>query len=267
MNPETYEDLPVLTAKEVSKYFNPEVQAADIPKRYLMEAEEFLKHFNSRNGGLLKPEYCITRRALQFYSSPQVQILPLPVYHNRHTAHYIVPEHFNRLAAITALREKHFMPIKLIRKLLNVLPEEKYELLERWPGTVHDLVDAAPLFEPGFKDEDMLYFLALKALLWPSSRGIYRDSLEGFGTWAEPHLKQFLLDQIQKKGEKLVDWIASNRGVRYVAALGKSVGGYSTPEEHLEKMIGRTRFVERALKELEDERVDYPKDEETSVSS
>ncbi len=260
LDPSAFADLPVLTAKEVSKYFNPQLRTETIPRRYLMEADEFLKHFNSRSGFLLRPEFCITRRALQFYSSPQVQLLPLPVYRNRHTANYVVPEHFNRLAAITALREKHFMPIKLIHKLLKVLPEEKYGLLERWPGTVHDLVDVAPLFELGFKDEDMLRFLTLKGLLFQDSQPAYRGTMEQFGTWKEPHLKKFILEHIQKNVGQLADWVESGKGVRYVAAQGKSMGGFQTPEEHLEKLIGSKRSAQRAQQELQDEGVDYEKD-------
>ena len=39
--PDNNEDLPILTAKQVSKYFNPKLRTEDVPKRYLMEAEEF----------------------------------------------------------------------------------------------------------------------------------------------------------------------------------------------------------------------------------
>lgn len=250
MGLETDQDLSVMTAKQVSKYFNPHLRVEDIPKRYLMEAGEFLKHFNSRNGFMLLPEYRLSRRTLQFYSSPQVRLLPLPGYRNRHTAHYLVPDHFTRLVAVTALRERHFMPIKLIQRLLKVLPEDKHELLERWPGTVQDLLDAAPLFAQGFTDQDVLSYLALKGLTFRHQHpAAQRASFEQLAIWKEDDLKRYIAKQIEVSAKKLTEWVSMGGGVRYLLAQGKSIGGFSTPAEYLEKMIGSKRSLERAKQE------------------
>ena len=47
-DPEYYQDLPVMTAKQVSKYYRPLDKLDDVPERYLMETDDFLMHFNTR---------------------------------------------------------------------------------------------------------------------------------------------------------------------------------------------------------------------------
>lgn len=197
-----------------------------------METGEFLKHFKHHaNLG-------ITRRKLQYYSSPQVRLLPLPVYRNRHTAHYIVPDHLKHLTAICLLREKYRMPIKSIRLLLKELPEKNYALLDKWGGSARDLLDAVKLFKSGYTEEDMLRFLSCKELIFSGlGDSNYDELIQGLGATREKKLYRLLMEDITKHFEELKKWVSSGRGVGFFMELGKSIGGFLSPEGFREKVM------------------------------
>ncbi|MDE2039552.1 MAG: hypothetical protein KGO96_01035 [Elusimicrobia bacterium] len=244
-----YQDLPVMTAKQVSKYYHANVDPTNIPARYLMETDDFLMHFNTRDTPL-PPAEPLTRSTLQFYSSPRVRLFPLPVYRNRHTAHYIVPDHFNRLAVICIMRDKFFMPIKMIHKLVELLPEDNYRFLERWPGTVQGLMEAVQLLKRGFKEEDLLSFAALRSLIFlQTPPEAQRNTLEGFGADEDKHLKSFLRGAIAKNAGRLEEWVTAQSGASCVKTLGQTLGDFSTPLEYQQKMIGRKKDFEKSVKE------------------
>lgn len=244
-----YQDLPVMTAKQVSKYYHANVEPANVPARYLMETDEFLMHFNIRDTPV-PPAEPLTRSTLQFYSSPRVRLFPLPVYRNRHTAHYIVPDHFKRLAVICVLRDKFFMPIKMIHKLVEMLPEDNYRFLECWPGTVQGLMEAAPLLKRGFKEEDILNFFVLRSLIFlETPPEAQRSTLEWFGADEDKNLKNFLRDAIVKNAGRLEEWVAEQSGVSCVKTLGQILGDFSTIWEYQRKMLGRKKDFERSVRE------------------
>jgi hypothetical protein len=199
------------------------------------------------------PAEPFTRSTLQFYSSPRIRLLPLPVYKNRHTAHYIAPDHFARLAVICVLREKFFMPIKLIQKLIEVMPGDRYQLLEKWPGTMRDLLQAAPLLQKGFKEEDLIRFAVIKTLIFnESTPAEYRSGIEMFISFEDEHLKNFLRGQIDKHARELEKWAAAGPAASYVKELAKSIGGFSNVQEWVEKTRGSKKFSEKAAAEREE---------------
>ncbi len=115
------EDRPLMTCAELS---------ADGPiamngPRALLNSSEFLKAVKAVSGR------SIDRRCLQFYSSPLLRLMPLPVYVKGHTSRYLHPEQTLRLAVILRLRTKYFFPIKLLREVLAALPPEHYVLILR----------------------------------------------------------------------------------------------------------------------------------------
>jgi len=88
--------------------------------RALLNYSEFMKAVKAVAGR------SIDRRLLMYYSSPQVRLMPRPVYVGGHISHYLYPEHTQRLAVILHLRTKYFFPFKLIREVLAGLLPEHY---------------------------------------------------------------------------------------------------------------------------------------------
>lgn len=112
-------DRPVMTCEELCSE-----GSHDGKTRYaLLTASEFLKMVWMISGQRA------TRRALQFYSSPEARLLPKPVYRNRHTAHYLHPENTVRFAVLLHLRSAYFLPLNLAKEVLDGLSPAFYELL------------------------------------------------------------------------------------------------------------------------------------------
>lgn len=126
-------DRPIVTCNElsVSTPLNP------APKEALLTPAEFLKMVWMISG------HKATRRLAQFYSSPKSRLLPLPVYRNRHTAHYLHPEHTVRFAVLLHLREAYFLPLKLVKVVLDGFPADHYDLLLSDVFSARDLVRIA----------------------------------------------------------------------------------------------------------------------------
>ena len=64
----------------------------------------------------------VTRRALQFYYSPRVQLLPPPVYRGGHVA-YFDRGQVHRLKAIKTLQARYCLPLSVIRELLDAVSD------------------------------------------------------------------------------------------------------------------------------------------------
>jgi hypothetical protein len=99
----------------------------------LLRWDEFLKMVERMSGKALN------RRLLQFYSSPELRLVPLPIYARRHTAHYLHPEDTRRLALVLHLRTKYFLPFKILRKVLAELSPEHYDLVHRDAFTAEEI--------------------------------------------------------------------------------------------------------------------------------
>ena len=101
-------ELPVLRVRDFlsdpRQVIPARLSAPGLPQRFLLEASEFVRYFNLALD--LHGSKAISRRTLQFYGSPQLRLFPLPIYQNRHTAHYVYPDHFKLLCVIWTLRER-----------------------------------------------------------------------------------------------------------------------------------------------------------------
>lgn len=189
----------------------------DFPFRYLMTTGEFLKYMNqgifsqASELGEVKP---MTRRTLQYYSSPQVKLLPLPVYRNRHTAHHIVPDHSRLLNAIWILRERHNLSIDAIREILEDLPESEIDHISSWRGSGSELISLVPLLKAGFNHEDLDCFEAFRIL---ADRGKWQKAvMQGEGGKATSEA----LRRVAKEGfSKVEKWLGSGRGARFLKEL------------------------------------------------
>jgi DNA-binding transcriptional MerR regulator len=107
----------------------------------------------------------VSRRTLQLYSSPQLQLLPPPVHKGGHISFYLHPEHTERLAAILHLSEKQFMPLKAIRKLLRVYPPRYYRLLLKNVLTTQELTDFHDFSGQGLELKDFLFNKICRVLM------------------------------------------------------------------------------------------------------
>ncbi|MBI4057253.1 MAG: hypothetical protein HY399_06875 [Elusimicrobia bacterium] len=113
---------------------------------HLLEAKEFIKYFNHfAETKKIPSSWRISRRTLQFYSSPQIRLMPLPAYRNGHKSHYLYPDHINRLFAIQKLKEKFFFPLWLIREIIGQTPGEFLIALEHIDIPPNELLDMLPL--------------------------------------------------------------------------------------------------------------------------
>jgi hypothetical protein len=80
------------------------------------------------------------RRTVQFYSSPQLRLLSLPVYKFGHTSYYLHPEHTHRLAVILHLRRKYYFPARLLRQILETLSPAHYGFILRDELSAQDIL-------------------------------------------------------------------------------------------------------------------------------
>ncbi|MDE2141183.1 MAG: hypothetical protein KGJ84_02060 [Elusimicrobia bacterium] len=117
----------------------------------LLDPGEFLGVVEALSG------HAADRRIAQFYSSPGLRLLPLPVYRFRHTAHYLHPEHTLRLAVILRLRRKYFFPLRLLRDVLATLHPAHYGFILRDGLSAEDIVKLARSAGSGLEPEDLLF--------------------------------------------------------------------------------------------------------------
>jgi hypothetical protein len=79
-------NLPILKSQDLLK------DALRVP--CLLETKEFVKYFNAAAEKKQLPSWKITQRTLQFYSSPNLRLMPKPILRGGHKGHYEVPGHF-----------------------------------------------------------------------------------------------------------------------------------------------------------------------------
>ena len=181
------------------------------PEKPLVRTDHFLQLFNE--DFRLKGDKAMSRRTLQFYSSPQARILPLPVYKDRHTAHYVFPDHYARLGVIWTLRSKFFFPIGIIRSLLNEIQTDLYPMIMDWDESPEALLDTIMLDKAGFAPEDFDLYSASKGLLGDEVlRFQVRDS-------SPTATKNALLKKLDEQHSAIKKWIGSGRGIEFWSAL------------------------------------------------
>lgn len=181
------------------------------PEKFLVRTDHFIKLFNE--DFRLKGDKAMSRRTLQFYSSPQARLLPLPVYKDRHTAHYVFPDHYERLGVIWTLRSKFFFPIGMIRTLLNEIETSFYPIIMDWDESPETLLDTIMLDKAGFEPEDFELYVASRGLLGDEVlRFQVRDS-------SSAATKNALLKKLDEQHAAIKKWIGSGRGIEFWSAL------------------------------------------------
>lgn len=90
-------------------------RAATLPARKLLSLDALLRA--ARAAGVH-----VTRRALQFYYSPRIRLLPPPVYRGGHVA-YFDRGQLHRLKAIKTLQSRYRLSLSAIRELLEAVSD------------------------------------------------------------------------------------------------------------------------------------------------
>lgn len=181
------------------------------PEKFQVRADHFLRLFNEDFN--LKGDKALSRRTLQFYSSPQAQLMPLPVYKDRHTAYYRFPEDYERLGVIWTLRSKFYFPIELIRSLLEQIPPDMYAVIADWDESPQALLDMIAMDKAGFEPEDFDRYAAAKSLLGnETTRFLVRDH-------SPSETKKALLKKLDEEHVAARKWIESGRGIEFWRAL------------------------------------------------
>lgn len=180
-------------------------------EKFQVRADHFLRLFNEDFN--LKGDKALSRRTLQFYSSPQAQLMPLPVYKDRHTAYYRFPEDYERLGVIWTLRSKFYFPIELIRSLLGQIPPDMYAAIADWDESPQSLLDMIAMDKAGFEPEDFDRYAAAKSLLGnETTRFLVRDDTPS-------ETKKALLKKLDEEHAAARKWLESGRGIEFWRAL------------------------------------------------
>jgi hypothetical protein len=175
----------------------------DQPLEALLDSREFLRAVEALCG------HAVDRRAVQFYSSPQLRLLPLPLYKLHHTAHYLHPEHTHRLAVILHLRREYYFPIPLLRQVLETLSPVHYSFLLRDGLCAQDILLLAR--SPGMTPQDLIYRRIVRLLGAADSpaRAAMQKLVDGpalekavarFGAWLRTNLGQTGSQSVQTRG-------------------------------------------------------------------
>ena len=198
------------------------------PEKFLVRSDHFLRMFNE--DFKLKGDKAVSRRTLQFYSSPQLRLFPLPKYLNRHTAYYLFPDHYELLGAIWTMRSKLFMPIDMIRAILKVTDRDLYRMIMDWDESPEALIDAVMMDKADYEPEEFHLYRASKDLMTEA----LIHSLVRHNTEAE--VKRAMVHELTEKYVKIRDWIESGRAGKFVAALAKGRREFTDIYERLEQM-------------------------------
>lgn len=181
------------------------------PEKFLVRADHFLRLINDDFN--FKGVKALSRRTLQFYSSPEAELMPLPVYKDRHTAYYHFPEDYERLGVIWTLRSKLFFPIELIRSLLRATSPDHYAVIMDWDESPQALLDMIAMDKAGFEPEDFDRYDAAKSLLGNEAmRFLVRDH-------SPAETKKALLKKLDEEHAATREWIESGRGIEFWTAL------------------------------------------------
>ncbi len=184
------------------------------PEKFLMRTDHFLRMFNWEFS--LKGDKALSRRTLQFYSSPQTKLLPLPVYKERHTAHYVFPDHYERLAVIWTLRSRFFFPIGLIRSVLKEISEDHYGLIIDWDENPEALMDTIMMLKQGFEYEDVALYRETKILFKSRPHLLLNPEVSA------DRATKALLTGLEEQYAERRKWIGSGQAVTFYRKLAEA---------------------------------------------
>ena len=227
-----------------NKYFEERGHGKE-PEKFHVRSDHFLRLFNDDFN--LKGDKAMTRRTLQFYSSPQIKLFPLPTYKDRHTAYYLFPDHFELLGAIWTMRNKLFMPLDMIRAILKIADPDIYTTIidhDESPEALIDYVmmDKHEEFEP---EEFHLY---------RDSKGILDDAVLFTlrRDYTEEDARQAMLKELDQKYAELKDWISSGKAGKFLSALAEGREKFEDTRERLKKLASEGK-EESGEEDAEDE--------------
>ena len=209
------------------------------PEKFLVRSDHFLRMFNE--DFKLKGDKAVSRRTLQFYSSPQMRLFPLPKYLNRHTAYYLFPDHYNLLGAIWAMRSRFFMPLGLIRAILKVADPDLYTAIPEWDESLEALIDVIMMDKADYDPEQFNLYRASKDLMTEATI----HSLVRHNTEAE--VKRVMVDEITEKYVKIRDWIESGRVIKFVTAVAKGRREFMDIYDRLEQRASEKAAIANKL--------------------
>ncbi|MBI3552712.1 MAG: hypothetical protein HY077_09340 [Elusimicrobia bacterium] len=204
--PPNLDELPILTASQAE---HPIKQSP-----CLMETKEFIKYFNKWPEEKQFATWKITHRTLLFYSSSRLRVMPHPLKRagQGHRGFYVAPVHLRRLRTIQWLKQKHFLPLWLIREVIAVAaPRELdtlyFKLVEELP--TGDFLDTLPLLTKTFPG-NLFYFQRLKSLVGAEKLEEFRK----LGATPGSRLTAFYMFQseAQRQLENARLWLESEHG-------------------------------------------------------
>jgi hypothetical protein len=198
------------------------------PEKFHVRSDHFLHLFNE--DFKLKGDKAVSRRTLQFYSSPQARLFPLPTYKNRHTAFYLFPDHYELLGAVWTMRSKLFMPIDMIRAILKIADPRLHVMIGDWDESPEALIDAVMMDEHEDLEPEEFH-------LYSDSKDLLKD---GFlhalrRDHSEADSKRAMLKELDKKYAELKGWIESGRAGKFLNTLTEGRREFMSMQERLEQ--------------------------------
>ncbi len=216
------------------------------PEKFWVRSDHFLRLFNE--DFKLKGDKAVSRRTLQFYSSPQWRLFPLPKYLNRHTAHYLFPDHYELLGAIWTMRSKLFMPIDMIRAILKIASRDLYPMIMDWDESPDALIDAVMMDKhEEIEPEEFHLYRASKDLLDDG----YLFTLKR--DHSEADAKRAMLKELDKQYAAIKEWIQSGRAGEFLNALAEGRREFTDVRERLEYMTAKERAKDTEAEKAEAE--------------
>lgn len=197
------------------------------PEKFYVRSDHFLRLFNE--DFKLKGDKAVSRRTLQFYSSPQARLFPLPTYKNRHTAYYLFPDHYELLGALWTMRSKLFMPIDMIRAILKRAGPDMLPMIMDWDESPDALIDAV-MMDDEFEPEEFHLYSGAKDLLKEAFlHGLRRDHTEA-------DAKRAMLKELDEKYAEIKGWIESGRAGKFLNALTEGRREFADMQERLAEL-------------------------------
>lgn len=158
------DDLPIVTAQDCMGGF--------MTGFYLLETKEFIKLVNHFADQQKQPSWKVTLRTLQFYSSPQLRIMPRPILRGGHKGHYMAPDHVQLFFTIQKLKQKYFLPLWLIREILVESPPGIWQVLGQFGLPTDEFLEMLP-YSKKIKLQHLLHYQTCKSL---AGRNFLRSS-------------------------------------------------------------------------------------------
>lgn len=226
------DDLPIAKARDF-------IDGGLPPGFCLLETKEFLKLFNHYADQQKQSSWKVTQRTLQFYSSPQLRIMPPPILRGGHKGHYMAPDHLQRLSTIQKLKQKYFLPLWLIREIMVESPPFIWQVLENFGLPTDEFLELLPYCQKvgrsNRKLDDLLYFqtcntLARRVFLRGGSHPMSREAFEIFR------------HNVVSAMQTLQEWIDSERGRETFAQMES---GKEDPE--VKRLAGKIEDYKKKL--------------------